>query len=329
MIAESQLKTLSDIQRPSFQSKLKEHDLAPLKTGPLEILQVNLGYMCNQTCNHCHVDAGPDRTEKMSKENLQLIVDIVLREEIKSVDITGGAPEMHPHFRWFVEMVRPHVEEVIVRSNLTFLVQNKKTRELPEFFRKQKVRIISSLPCYTKSNVEGQRGIGVFEKSLEALKTLNEVGFGVDLKLDLVYNPGGASLPGDQAGLEEDYKRVLGEEYDIHFNELFTITNMPISRFLEFLVASDRLDSYMDTLIQSFNPATVEGLMCRNNLSVDWQGKLYDCDFNQMLLIPTVHEEMTLANFNLALLEGRNIRTHQHCYGCTAGAGSSCQGVLN
>ena len=311
-----QIVLLQKHSKVSFSDKIQDFGFKDLRAGKARILQVNLGYMCNQTCHHCHVDAGPTRTEKMSREHLEKCLEILKSENISSLDITGGAPEMHPHFRWFAESAAKICDEVIVRSNLTFIVQNKITRSLVEFFKTNKLRIISSLPCYTQENVDKQRGIGVYEQSIEALKLLNECGYGKveDLILDLVYNPGGASLSGDQRALEQDYKRILGEEHGLVFNQLFTITNMPISRFLDFLVATDQLDAYMNKLIESFNPSTLGGLMCSDTISVDWQGRLFDCDFNQMLAMP-IQQSGSLDSYDSNTLMGRRILTASHCFG--------------
>jgi len=315
---------------PSFNDKLKEYGQLPLTVSKLEILQVNIGYMCNQTCEHCHVDAGPDRKEIMSKETMVECLKIVKSAKIDVVDITGGAPEMNPEFRWFIKEINLlGVKDVIVRSNLTIVLANKKFNDLPDFFKKNKLHIISSLPCYTLDNTDKQRGKGVFKKSIQVLKQLNDLGYGKneDLKLDLVYNPGGAFLPGDQLALEKDYKKELFNSYDLTFNKLYTITNMPISRFLDYLVSSGLFTEYMNTLVNSFNPSTIKGLMCKNTLSVGWDGRLYDCDFNQMLDLPVNDDIRHIKDINLEQLSKRQIVTSQHCYGCTAGSGSSCQGV--
>lgn len=317
---------------PKFSSKLKVQNNFPLKVKKLEIFQVNIGYMCNQVCEHCHVDAGPDRKEIMTKDTIRQCLEAIKKSGAHTVDITGGAPEMNPNFRWFIEELNKiGVDDIIVRSNLTIIVANKKYRNLPGFFKANNIHLISSLPCYTEDNVDKQRGDGVFTDSLEALKMLNEVGYGVEnsgLKLDLVFNPGGASLPGNQHSLELDYKRELQQNFEITFNQLFTITNLPISRFLDFLVASERFEEYMEKLITSYNPYTVENLMCRNTISVSWEGDLYDCDFNQMLQLKTASSVQHIADFNLEELRNREVVISQHCYGCTAGAGSSCQGTV-
>ena len=333
----AQIKLLSNgifkDELPKFAEKLKETRHFPLKPSKIEIFQVNVGYMCNQTCKHCHVDAGPDRKEIMSRETMQKCINILKNTSIHTLDLTGGAPEMNPHFRWFVEeAVKAGVEEIIVRSNLTIILANPKYHDLPEFFKKNKVRVVSSLPFYQKSKTDRQRGEGVFNKSIDALKMLNEVGYGKagsGLMLDLVYNPTGAFLPGAQPELERDYKKALKENFDIDFNSLFTITNMPISRFLEFLVNSENYEEYMEKLVLAFNPAAVEGVMCRNTISIDYDGHIYDCDFNQMLGLKVERSAgVHINNFDLQKLENRNIITNQHCYGCTAGAGSSCQGTV-
>ncbi len=320
-------------QLPTFKDKIKPEGHFPLKPAKIEIFQVNVGYMCNQVCKHCHVDAGPDRKEIMTRETMQQCLDLIAQTGIHTLDLTGGAPEMNPDFRWFVEQANQvGVEEIIVRSNLTIILANPKYHDLPEFFRKNKVRVVSSLPFYNADKTDRQRGEGVFDKSIKALQMLNTVGYGKEgsgLNLDLVYNPNGAFLPGDQAELERDFKKELKEHFDIDFNSLFTITNMPISRFLEFLVRTENYEEYMEKLVMSFNPSAVEGVMCRNTISVDYDGHMYDCDFNQMLGLKVEKKAgQHVSEFNLAKLEDRNIIINQHCFGCTAGAGSSCQGTV-
>jgi radical SAM/Cys-rich protein len=319
-------------QLPTFQKKIEPLGHYPLKPSKIEIFQVNIGYMCNQVCKHCHVDAGPDRQEIMSRETMQQCLDVLSKARIKTLDITGGAPEMNPDFRWFV--TRAHelgVTEIIVRSNLTIIVSNPKYHDLPQFFRSNNVRVCSSLPFYNAGKTDRQRGEGVFEKSVQALQMLNEVGYGRDgsgLILDLVYNPMGAFLPGDQAQLQRDFKKELKDNFKVDFNNLFTITNIPISRFLDFLIESGNYEDYMEKLVSAFNPAAVDGVMCRNTISVDWQGYLYDCDFNQMLGLKTSQQYgQHLSTFDLTDLENREIIIGQHCFACTAGAGSSCQGA--
>lgn len=318
---------------PTFKQQLEPLKEFPLRPHKIEIFQINVGYMCNQVCKHCHVDAGPDRKEIMSREHLQSCLDILKKHQIPTVDLTGGAPEMNPHFRWFVEEAsKIGVQDIIVRSNLTIIRANKKYHNLPEFFKKHGVHVVSSLPYYQAGKTDAQRGEGVFAKSIQALKQLNAVGYGKPgsgLVLDLVYNPTGAFLPGGQAQLEMEYKRNLKKDFNLDFNNLFTITNLPISRFLDYLLASENYEDYMEKLVDAFNPAAVKGVMCRNTISVDWDGYMYDCDFNQMLDLK-VSEPSTqhINDFDLATLEAREIRVNQHCYGCTAGAGSSCQGTV-
>ena len=318
---------------PSFKDKLQQSGCAPITSKKLSILQLNIGYMCNQVCAHCHVDAGPDRKEMMSRETLEACIKLMEENSIETVDITGGAPEMHPDFRWFVQQIRQrtNVDEIIVRSNLTILLANKKFHGLPAFFAENAVHVISSLPFYKRNKTDRQRGSGVFDQSIKALQKLNAVGYGVlgtSLELDLVYNPAGAFLPGDQKALEMDFKKALKEDFDVEFNQLFTITNLPISRFLDYLVASENYDEYMHTLVNAFNPAAVENLMCTNTISVSWEGYLYDCDFNQMLNLKIDSPKTHIRDFNAVNLYKRAIQIHQHCYGCTAGAGSSCQGSI-
>jgi radical SAM/Cys-rich protein len=316
----------------TFQQKISEQDDYPLKPTGIEIFQLNLGYMCNQTCKHCHVDAGPDRKEMMDTDHLKQCLAILERYRIPTLDLTGGAPEMHPHFRWFVrEAKAAGVQEVIVRSNLTIILANKQYHDLPEVYRGHRCRLVASLPYYQPDKTDRQRGKGVFDQSVRALQMLNAVGYGQpdsSLMLDLVYNPAGAFLPGNQESLEQEFKRNLYQDHGIRFNNLFTITNLPISRFLAFLLASDNYEAYMEKLVSAFNPAAVKGVMCRNTISVDWDGRLYDCDFNQMLAIGVDKEApQTLDTFDLDALNNREIQTNQHCFGCTAGAGSSCQGA--
>ncbi len=328
---EGQIEVLDDVEAigiPTFDSKLTELGHPTLKPTNIEIFQVNVGKMCNQVCAHCHVDAGPDRKEIMTKETMQQCIDAIRDTDIKTVDLTGGAPEMNPNFRWFVEELRAIGKDIIVRCNLTIILANPKYHDLPEFFRKHKVNVVSSLPYFTAKRTDAQRGDGVFDKSIKALKMLNAVGYGKedsDLQLDLVYNPAGAFLPGDQTSLENQFKRKL-EEYDIVFNNLFAITNLPVSRFLEYLVRSEKYQDYMDELVNAFNPMAAEGVMCRSTISVGWDGYLYDCDFNQMLELK-VKAPDHISEFNIDELTQRDIVVNQHCYGCTAGAGSSCGGA--
>jgi radical SAM/Cys-rich protein len=328
-----QIEVLSDASGagvPPFSQKLKESGLWPLQPTISEILQVNLGKMCNQTCRHCHVDAGPDRKEIMTRETMEQCLVAVAASEIKTIDLTGGAPEMNPDFRWFVSELRKLDKHVLVRCNLTIIVSNPKYFDLPEFYRDHGVEVVSSLPYFAASRTDAQRGEGVFEKSIRALKMLNEVGYGRDesLKLNLVYNPSGAFLPADQHELENQFKARLKQGYDIDFNELFTITNLPISRFLEYLLTTGKYDHYMQELASAYNPIAAAGVMCRNTISVGWDGFLYDCDFNQMLELKVQSPSQHIADFNPKTLKTRNIIVNQHCYGCTAGAGSSCGGAV-
>lgn len=317
---------------PAFKDKLHEAGLYPLKPAGIEIFQVNLGKMCNQTCRHCHVDAGPDRKEIMTKETMQACLDALAKTQIPTVDLTGGAPEMNPGFRWFVEEIKKLDRHVMVRCNLTIILANKKYNDLPEFYKKHRVEVISSLPFYSKERTDRQRGTGVFDLSVKALHMLNEVGYGregTNLKLNLVYNPAGAFLPPPQKALESEFKKELKEHFDIDFNDLFVITNMPINRYLDYLLVSGNYEDYMTKLIHAFNPAAAKGVMCRNTISVGWDGYLYDCDFNQMLGMKVGCKNCEhISQFDEKALNRREIMLGQHCYGCTAGAGSSCGGQV-
>jgi len=315
----------------SFGSKLKGINLFPLKPTNIEIFQINVGKMCNQVCKHCHVDAGPDRKEIMTRETMQLCLSILKNSQIKTVDLTGGAPEMNPNFRWFVTEIKALGKHIINRCNLTIINANPKYNDLPKFFKENKIEVVSSLPYYSASRTDSQRGDGVFESSIKALQQLNAVGYGTEgsrLTLNLVYNPSGAFLPASQQTLEQQFKTQLFNKYDIQFNSLFAITNLPVSRFLDYLVSSGNYDAYMEKLVNAFNPAAAEGVMCRNTISVSWDGFLYDCDFNQMLDLKIKNGKAAhLNNFDLEHLNNRSIILNQHCYGCTAGAGSSCGGT--
>jgi len=316
---------------PTFSETLNKQDVT-LKTDTLDILQVNLGYMCNQTCAHCHVDAGPDRKEVMSPETIDQVIDAIDRFLPNTLDLTGGAPEMNPEFKRLVSAaVERSVDDIIVRSNLTILESNDHFKSYPQFFKENGLHVVSSLPHYSMKATDRQRGKGVFSKSINALRRLNALGYGrvKNLKLDLVYNPSGAFLPGSEKALEGDFKRKLKTDFDIDFNRLFCITNLPISRFLEYLQASENYEEYMEVLVAAFNPATLSGLMCRNTLSVGYDGKIYDCDFNQMLLMPVSGKKQHLIDLQRGDYSGRKIVVHQHCYGCTAGSGSSCQGSIS
>jgi len=322
----------ADGELPTFASKLKESNQFPLQPKKLEILQINLGYMCNQVCAHCHVDAGPDRKEIMTLDTMQQCLEVIKSTGAHTLDLTGGAPEMNPNFREFVEAAaKAGIKDFIVRSNLTIILANKKYHDLPEFFKKHNIHVVSSMPHWTRGKTDKQRGDGVFDKSIKVLHMLNEIGYGrkgSDLKLDLVYNPSGAFLPGDQMALENDFKKALKTDFDIDFHNLFAITNLPISRFLDYLIASENYEEYMYSLVDAYNPSAVANVMCTNTLSVSWDGYLYDCDFNQMLNLKVASKVKHIADYNEAILQDRNIIINQHCYGCTAGAGSSCQGVV-
>lgn len=320
------------VEFPPFAKKLSEIGLTPLRPTSTEIFQVNVGKMCNQVCKHCHVDAGPDRKEIMTRETMQQCLDALAKTDIKTVDLTGGAPEMNPNFRWFVEEIKKLGRHVIVRCNLTIIVANKKYYDLPEFFKKHQIEVVSSLPYYNKRRTDRQRGDGVFDRSMRALEMLNEAGYGKEgtgLILNLVYNPTGALLPGDQAGLEADFKKALKRDWNIDFNNLFAITNLPISRFLDYLIASGNYERYMTELVEAFNPVAAENVMCRNTISIGWDGYLFDCDFNQMLdLKVAAPGSRHIADFDVEKLNKRTIIVNQHCYGCTAGSGSSCGGEV-
>lgn len=312
-----------------FDEKLAENNLC-LTPSAIDTLQVNVGKLCNQACKHCHVDASPVRTEIMPRAVVEDCLNALREHKIPTLDITGGAPELNPEFRFFVTEARKTGAKVIVRHNLTVMFENGQA-DLPRFFAENEVEIVSSLPYFLQTQTDAQRGTGVFDKSVEALKKLNAVGYGADEKLilNLVYNPVGAFLPPAQSAIENDFKRELKTRYDITFNNLFTITNMPIARYLEWLRRTKNEESYMQKLVNAFNPATVSGLMCRNLISVDWRGNLYDCDFNQMLDLNFENDvPQTIADFDPVKLAKRKIITGAHCFGCTAGAGSSCGGVV-
>ena len=309
------------------------HGFPPLRARRIHTLQVNLGKLCNQTCQHCHVDAGPSRTEIMTRETMDTILAVLRRHpEMTTVDMTGGAPEMNPHFEYLVSECRALGRTVIDRCNLTVFFVKGKTH-LPEFLAEHRVEIIASLPCYLEENVDQQRGKGVFSRSLIALQQLNALGYGTeggDLVLHLVYNPVGPHLPPDQNALEAAYKDELLSRFGIRFNRLYSITNMPINRFLDDLHAQGKYEQYLNLLIENFNQDSVEHVMCRSLISVGWDGRLYDCDFNQMLDLPVErHLPQTIADFDFETLPTRSIVIGQHCYGCTAGAGSSCNGSLS
>jgi len=316
--------------RPRFADVLARHGVAMLTRAPLAELQINVGRRCNQACHHCHVDAGPKRTEVMTWETMARILDWARRARIRSVDITGGAPEINPHFRRLVDGALAIGASVKSRCNLTVLLEPGQ-EDLAEWYGERRIHLIGSLPCYTAKNVNAQRGDGVFEKSIAALHRLNTVGYGRDPArvLDLVYNPGGAFLPGAQAKLEADYKDRLQNDFGIVFSRLLTLTNLPINRFAHFLDRTGQRDAYMQLLSESFNAETVPGLMCRHLLSVDWRGHVYDCDFNQMCDLPLGGgAPRYLWDIDVSALTGEAVALGEHCFGCTAGAGSSCGGAL-
>ncbi len=316
----------------SFNQNLADQGFQSLTARSIQTLQVNVGKLCNQTCHHCHVDAGPQRTEIMTRDTIDQILEVLERTpQISIVDVTGGAPEMNPHFEHLVKGCSRLGRHLIDRCNLTvFFVKGK--GHIPQFLADHGVEIVASLPCYSQENVDRQRGKGVFDRSIEALKQLNALGYGIEgsgLLLNLVYNPIGPKLPPPQADLESDYKQELLQQFGLVFNRLFTITNMPINRFLEDLNTAGQTEEYFNLLINSFNPSAIDGLMCRTLISVGWDGRLYDCDFNQMMDIPVAPQyPQTIEDFDYQTLAQRHLITDQHCYGCTAGAGSSCSGSL-
>ena len=328
--AERQLTQLGELSvGRGFDEALTSQGLWPLRSTSIDVLQINVGKLCNQTCRHCHVDAGPDRIEVMSRETAEECVEALRGSAIPTVDITGGAPELNPHFRWLVEQCAALGRHVINRCNLTIL-ETGPHRDLPEFFARHRVELVCSLPHYQPTCTDVQRGDGVFDKSIRVLRRLNELGYGdgsSGLRLVLVTNPVGATLPAAQACLEAEWKRELERLYDVSFDALYTITNMPISRYLEWLLESGNLEGYMRRLVESFNPQAAQGLMCRNTISVGWDGRLHDCDFNQMLDIPVSESSPRhIRDFDVAMLGVRTIQTNRHCFGCTAGTGSSCTG---
>jgi radical SAM/Cys-rich protein len=321
-----------DEPRYDFNAALAYRGLGPLRRKqPPHSLQINTGKLCNQACHHCHVDASPKRPEVMTRATAERVLQLLVHSaSIREVDITGGAPELNPNFKWLVERARAQSCSVIVRCNLTVLYEPA-MEWLPDFYRQHRIHLICSLPCYGRENVDRQRGAGVFSKSIQALQLLNRLGYGRQLQLDLVYNPIGPSLPPPQAQLEAQYREELGRNFGIVFDRLLTITNMPINRFARQLQNWGKFAEYMGLLVNHFNPATVEGLMCRGLVSVSWDGMLFDCDFNQMLEMPIRPGAAPLTIWqidDLDTLKGASIVTGSHCFGCTAGAGSSCGGAL-
>ncbi|MEO8765740.1 MAG: arsenosugar biosynthesis radical SAM (seleno)protein ArsS [Ginsengibacter sp.] len=314
-----------------FQQKLENIGLFPLLPNVTDIFQVNIGKMCNQTCRHCHVDAGPDRKEIMTQQTMQQCLEVLKNNgELRTVDITGGAPELNPNFRWFVEEIKKLDRHVIVRCNLTIILANRKYYDLPQFYKQHNIEVISSLPFYTQDRTDRQRGDGVFEDSIKALQMLNKVGYGKHsgLILNLVYNPAGAFLPPSQEALKKEYVHTLKEKFNIHFHNLYVITNMPISRYLDYLLTTGNYEKYMQKLVAAFNPSAAANVMCRNTISIGWDGYLYDCDFNQMLDLKVSCHSTHISQYNRQELNDRKIIIGQHCYGCTAGAGSSCGGAI-
>ncbi|OZG73787.1 radical SAM protein [Hahella sp. CCB-MM4] len=309
-------------------------DFPEIHRGVMDTLQVNLGYKCNLSCTHCHVAAGPNRKEQMSLDVVEDILQFMRLKSIGMLDLTGGAPEMNPHFRHLVIEARKLGVKVIDRCNLTILLEEG-YEDMAEFLADQRVEIVASMPCYAEQNVDKQRGKGVYHESIEALKILNSLGYGQDdsdLTLNLVYNPGGPFLPPPQEGLEKDYKRELWEHHGIVFNQLFALTNMPISRFGSFLMSKGQFNDYMSLLKGSYSEHNLDSVMCKSLISVDWQGYVYDCDFNQMLHIPLIASDKPKVHLNELFevdLKGQPIAVADHCYGCTAGQGSSCGGALD
>lgn len=314
-----------------FDASLKETGQFPLISESIQTLQINMGRLCNQACKHCHVDAGPERKEVMSMETMELCLEVLRREKYPAVDITGGAPEMNPHYRWFVKSCVETGSHVKTRTNLTILVEDG-YEDLPAFLAENGVEVIASMPCYLPDTVERQRGKGAFTKSIQALKNLNSIGYGTEggaLALNLVYNPSGDFVPPAQKAIEADFRRELKKRYGVTFSNLFAITNMPIGRFLKSLKDSGNLEKYTKRLRDAYNPSAAANAMCRHTLSVGWNGSLYDCDFNQMLGLGCSYGAPAyIKDFDAKSLDARRIVTGLHCYGCTAGAGSSCTGTV-
>ncbi len=315
---------------PHFHEILKQHDLLLKHERPSE-LQINLGKLCNLACHHCHVDAGPKRTEIMTWDVMQKILEWAERANIERADLTGGAPELNPDFRKFCERLLELGIEITSRCNITVLYEPGQ-QDLAQWYAERKIRLVCSLPCYTEDNVDAQRGKGVFDKSIAGLQQLNALGYGIDpeLPLDLVYNPVGAFLPPEQMGLEDDYRRMLDENFGIKFSSLLAITNIPINRFAHALQRDNQLEDYQHLLVTNFNSETVDQLMCKHLVNLDWEGRIFDCDFNQMLDIPFAGgKQKHLWDLNIDEVAGKAIATNRHCFGCTAGAGSSCGGALS
>ena len=312
---------------------LEQTDFPAIRRGKLDTLQVNLGYLCNQTCQHCHVDAGPKRKEQMQWQTVDDLIDFLRETDMRVLDLTGGAPEMNEHFRYLVTQARKLGAHVIDRCNLTILSEPGQ-EELARFLADNQVEVVASLPCYLKENVEAQRGKGVYQSSISGLRMLNALGYGKEgsgLSLNLMYNPQGPSLPPPQASLEADYKRELQQREGVEFNQLFVLVNMPIMRFGSMLISKGQFDDYMGLLRESYQAPNLQEVMCRSLISVDWQGYVYDCDFNQMLGLPMEmkgREKLHIGDIEIDDLTGKPIVTGGHCYGCTAGQGCSCSGAL-
>jgi radical SAM/Cys-rich protein len=325
------MNTVETLEVKRFDESLKRSGLYPLTARGITTLQVNVGRLCNQACRHCHVDAGPERVEVMKRDTMELCLHAIMEGGYPTVDITGGAPEMNPNYRWFVERCREMGRHIITRTNLTILLEEGYT-DTPVFWAENSVEVVASLPYYLEGTTDRQRGKGVFNSSIRALEMLNEVGYGVEgtsLILNLVYNPAGAFLPPSQNGVDADFRRELKKRYGRSFSNIFTITNMPVGRFLNFLESSGNLASYMERLVSCYNPRAAECVMCRNILSVGWDGTLYDCDFNQMLGLKCGRGVPdNLKDFDKDKLANRKVVTGPHCYGCTVGAGSSCTGEV-
>jgi radical SAM/Cys-rich protein len=314
----------------NFDERLRASGIFPLTASSIKTLQVNLGYRCNQACTHCHVEATPVREEIMDRSVMEACLELANTPSIEVVDITGGAPEMHPDYRWFVDELSQHNIAIKTRTNLTILLEAG-YEDIPAFLAEREVEIVASLPCYLEENVDSQRGTGTYMRSIKALQLLNGVGYGVEslLVLNLVYNPVGSDLPPSQLALQEDYKRELLDRYNLSFTNLFTITNMPIGRFRETLVSSGEFESYTVRLADNFNAMAAESVMCRETLSIGYDGSFYDCDFNQMLGLGTgFGAPSNISDYDINELAARRIVTGPHCYGCTAGAGSSCGGEV-
>jgi len=314
---------------PQFSDVLAAKKLRLRRDVPSE-LQINIGKLCNLACHHCHVDAGPKRTELMSWETMQKVLSWIDESDIKKADLTGGAPELNPHFRDFcAELIKRDIQ-ITSRCNITVLFEPGQ-EDLAEWYAENKIRLVCSLPCYTEDNVDAQRGKGVFDKSIQGLQLLNSLGYGIDesLPLDLVYNPGGAFLPPAQVGLEQDYRKMLGDNFGIQFSSLLAITNIPINRFAHSLRREGKLVDYQQLLVDNFNADTIDGLMCRHTINLGWNGQVFDCDFNQMLDMPMANKKPRfLWDIPAEKIAEQSIAVDRHCFGCTAGAGSSCGGSL-